>query len=142
VIDTAKAPTIGVPKAMISSTGKGLLIMIDPDVAILGTAKRPYLHWLIPNVDLSNETANVPTTGSNIVPYFQPSPAAGDAAHRYTFLLYSQPNNFQISSKYSNLKQKALGFDVNAFATASGLGQPKAGSYMLVKMDASKNNGH
>jgi phosphatidylethanolamine-binding protein len=136
VIDTAKAPTIGVPKALISSTGKGLLIMIDPDVTLAGS-KRPYLHWLIPNVDLSNETANVPTTGSNIVPYFQPTPPAADAAHRYTFLLYSQPNNFQISSK-----PKVLGFDVNAFATASGLGQPKAGSYMLVKNEASKNNGH
>ena len=117
---------------MISSTGKGLLIMIDPDVNILGS-KRPFLHWLIPDVDLSNETANVPTTGSNIVRYFPPSPPAGDPPHRYTFLLYSQPNNFQIPSKYSNLKQSALGFDVNAFTTASGLGQPKAANFMLVQ---------
>jgi phosphatidylethanolamine-binding protein (PEBP) family uncharacterized protein len=70
----------------------------------------------------------VPTTGGNIVPYFQPSPPAGDPPHRYTFILYSQPANFTAPPK-----QSALGFDVNAFAKAAGLGQPKAATFMQVQ---------
>jgi hypothetical protein len=49
--------------------------MIDPDVSI-GGRKVTYLHWLSPNVDLSEEKAVVPITGANIVKYFQPSPPA------------------------------------------------------------------
>jgi phosphatidylethanolamine-binding protein len=132
VIDTLKAPVIGSPKAMISSTEKGLLIMIDPDVSVFGT-KTSFLHWLIPDVDLSTETAIVPATGGNVVSYFQPSPPPSDPPHRYTFLLYAQPSNFTIPSKYSNLKLSVFGFDVNAFATAAGLGEPKAATFMRVQ---------
>jgi phosphatidylethanolamine-binding protein len=117
---------------MISSKAKGLLVMIDPDVSI-GGRKMNYLHWLIPDVDLSKETATVPTTGKNFVKYFQPSPPAGDPPHRYTFLLYSQPDNFNLPAKYANLQRSVLGFDLNAFATAAGLGQPKAATYMQVQ---------
>jgi phosphatidylethanolamine-binding protein len=117
---------------MISSKAKGLLIMIDPDVSI-GGRKITYLHWLSPNVDLSNEKAVVPTSGDNMVKYFQPSPPAGDPPHRYTFLLYSQPDNFSIPAKFANLQRSVLGFNVNAFATAAGLGQPKAASFMQVE---------
>jgi phosphatidylethanolamine-binding protein (PEBP) family uncharacterized protein len=117
---------------MVSSTAKGLLIMIDPDVS-LGGRKFTYLHWLVPDVDLSKEKATVPTNGSNIVKYFQPSPPAGDPPHRYTFLLYSQPGNFSIPPKYANLQLAVLGFDVNTFATATGLSQPKAANFMQVQ---------
>ena len=117
---------------MISSTAKGLLIMIDPDVKI-GSRIMTYLHWLIPDVDLSKEKAVVPTTGANIVKYFQPSPPAGDPPHRYTFLLYSQPDNFKIPAKYSTLSTSVLGFDPVAFAAAAGLGEPKAATFMQVQ---------
>ena len=117
---------------MISNTAKGLLVMIDPDVKI-GGRKINYLHWLTPNVNLSNEKAVVPTTGESMVKYFQPSPPAGDPPHRYTFLLYSQPDNFKIPPKYTNMQQSVLGFDLNAFATAAGLDQPKAATFMQVQ---------
>jgi phosphatidylethanolamine-binding protein (PEBP) family uncharacterized protein len=130
--DTATAPTIVVPKSMTSSTEKGLLIMIDPDVKF-GSTKMTYLHWLIPDVDLSKETAVIPSTGTNIVKYFQPSPPAGDPPHRYTFLLYAQPKGFTIPAKYSNLAMSVLGFDPVAFATAAGLGEPKAATFMQVQ---------
>jgi phosphatidylethanolamine-binding protein (PEBP) family uncharacterized protein len=117
---------------MVSSTAKGVLVMIDPDVN-LGGRKFTYLHWLSPNVDLSGEKAIVPTTSSNMVKYFQPSPPAGDPPHRYTFLLYAQPNNFTIPPKYASLQMSVLGFDLDVFATAAGLGQPKAATFMQVQ---------
>jgi phosphatidylethanolamine-binding protein (PEBP) family uncharacterized protein len=122
---------------MISSTAKGLLIMIDPDIN-MGDRKTTYLHWLIPDVDLSHEKAAVPTTGSNIVSYLQPSPPAGDPPHRYTFLLYSQPGNFSIPSEFATLQLFTLGFDVSAFATAARLGQPKAATFMQVRGDVAR----
>ncbi|KAF2428606.1 PEBP-like protein [Tothia fuscella] len=130
--DTANTPTLNIPKSLISPTTKGLLILIDPDVNILGS-KVNYLHWLIPNIDLSTEKLTIPTTGSNIVKYFQPSPPMGDPPHRYTFLLYVQPATFTIPAQYANLQSRVLSFDVKAFAGATGLGEPKAGSYMLVQ---------
>jgi phosphatidylethanolamine-binding protein (PEBP) family uncharacterized protein len=75
----------------------------------------------------------VPTTGSNIVKYFQPSPPVGDPPHRYTFLLYAQPNNFTIPPKYSSLAIGILGFNPVAFANAAGLGEPKAATFMQVQ---------
>jgi len=131
---TAKAPTIGVPKSLISSKSKGLLIMIDPDVRSAG-GNVTYLHWLSPNVDLSKEKAVVPTTGANFVKYFQPTPPRGDPHHRYTFLLYAQPDAFSIPAKYSNLQRKVFAFNVTDFAAAAGLGQPKAATFMKVKQD-------
>jgi phosphatidylethanolamine-binding protein (PEBP) family uncharacterized protein len=131
-VDTASAPTIGVPKTMISSTAKGVLVMIDPDVK-LGSTTFNYLHWLIPDVDLSKDKAVVPTSGANFVKYFQPSPPAGDPPHRYHFLLYSQPKDFKVPAKYSSLSKSVLGFDLAAFAAAAGLGEPKAATYMLVQ---------
>ena len=117
---------------MISSTAKGLIVMIDPDVKIGGKSVN-YLHWLKPNVNLSAKEAAVPTTNDNSVRYFQPSPPANDPPHKYTFLLYSQPENFKIPAKYSKLQSSVLGFDLNAFATAAGLDQPKAATYMQVQ---------
>jgi phosphatidylethanolamine-binding protein (PEBP) family uncharacterized protein len=117
---------------MISSTAKGLLVMIDPDVNLFGR-KMTYLHWLSPNLDLSKDKAVVPAATGNMVKYFQPSPPAGDPPHRYTFLLYAQPANFTVPPKYPNLQQSVLGFDLNAFAAAAGLGQPKAATFMQVQ---------
>jgi phosphatidylethanolamine-binding protein (PEBP) family uncharacterized protein len=106
--------------------------MIDPDVKIAGRTMT-YLHWLIPDVDLSKEKAVIPTTGANFVKYFQPSPPAGDPPHRYTFLLYKQPNDFKIPPKYPNLAMSVLAFDPVAFAEAAGLGEPKAATFMQVQ---------
>jgi phosphatidylethanolamine-binding protein (PEBP) family uncharacterized protein len=117
---------------MISSKAKGLIIVIDPDVSI-GGRKVTYLHWLSPNVDLSGEKASVPATSANMVKYFEPSPPAGDPPHRYTFLLYSQPDGFSVPVQYASLQRSALGFNVTAFASAAGLGQPKAAIFMQVQ---------
>jgi phosphatidylethanolamine-binding protein (PEBP) family uncharacterized protein len=116
---------------MISSTEKGLLIMFDPDVNLFGM--NGFLHWLSPNVDLSKDKAIIPAATGNVVKYFQPSPPAKDPPHRYTFLLYAQPANFTVPPKYSNLQAAVFGFNLSTFATAAGLGQPKAATFMQVK---------
>ena len=129
--ETASPPTVGVPPNMISPTAKGLLVMVDLDVP-RGNSRVTNLHWLAPNVDISKANAAVPT-GAGVVSYRQPSPPPGDTPHRYVYLLYAQPPNFTPPAQLATLQQNRLGFDVNAFASASGLGQPQAANFIMVQ---------
>jgi phosphatidylethanolamine-binding protein len=105
--------------------------MIDLDVGI-GGQRRTNLHWLAPNVDISNAVAKVPTEG-NIVPYRPPTPPKGDTPHRYVFLLYSQPANFSNPPQFASIPQNRIGFDIVAYGTAAGLGVPLAANYIQVQ---------
>ena len=129
--ETAAPPSITIPQNMISGTAKGLLVMVDLDVP-RGNKRVTNLHWLAPNVDMSNVKAAVPNAG-DVVTYRQPSPPAGDTPHRYVYLLYAQPANFSPPQPVTNLQQNRLGFDVNAFATSAGLGQPVAANFIMVE---------
>jgi phosphatidylethanolamine-binding protein (PEBP) family uncharacterized protein len=104
--------------------------MVDLDVP-RNNMRVTNLHWMAQNVDISTTTANVPAAGG--LAYKQPSPPAGDTPHRYVYLLYAQPNNFQVPAQFSNLSQNRLGFDVNAFSTATGLGAPMAANFITVQ---------
>ncbi|QDS73109.1 hypothetical protein FKW77_000885 [Venturia effusa] len=126
---TAQPPTIQVPSNMNSATGKALLVMVDLDVP-RQNARVTNLHWLAPNVDVSKVQAVVPDTTT--AKYLQPSPPKGDTAHRYVFLMYAQQANFSVPAQFSNVQTKRIGFDVNAFAQASGLGAPVAANFVMV----------
>jgi phosphatidylethanolamine-binding protein (PEBP) family uncharacterized protein len=114
--DTAQQPTINIPSNMISSTAKALLVMIDLDVP-RNNQRVTNLHWLAPNVDISNAQAVVPNTAV-LATYLQPSPPPGDTAHRYVYLMYAQPGNFSTPAQFQNVQKARLGFDINAFAMA------------------------
>jgi len=84
----------------------------------------------------------------------QPTPPAGSDAHRYEisdytipfpplvefaiiryiFLLFEQPRGFN-SQTVVNTTSPVQNFDIAAFASAVGLGDPIAGSFMLVAPD-------
>ncbi|KAF2674004.1 PEBP-like protein [Microthyrium microscopicum] len=129
--ETANPPTIGVPQNMISATAKGFVAMVDLDVP-RGNQRVTNLHWFAPNVDISKANAVVPT-GAGVVSYRQPSPPPGDTPHRYIYLMYAQPGNFTAPPQFAMLQQNRLGFDVNAFATMNGLGQPMAANFIMVQ---------
>jgi phosphatidylethanolamine-binding protein len=129
--EVLNAPTIGVPPTMISSTAKGLLSMIDLDV-LRDNQRKTNLHWLAPNVDISKAVAVVQTE-DNIVPYRPPNPKAGDIPHRYVFLLYTQPANFNNPRQYANVSENRIGFDMPAYAAAAGLGVPVAANFIQVQ---------
>lgn len=56
------------------------------------------------------------------------------ATIRYIFLLFEQPRGFN-SQKVVNAMTPIQNFDIAAFASAVGLGDPIAGSFMLVAPD-------
>jgi phosphatidylethanolamine-binding protein len=47
--------------------------------------------------------------------------------------MYAQPGNFSVPAQISNLQANRLGFDVNAFAKAGGLGTPIAANFIMVQ---------
>lgn len=104
--------------------------MVDLDVPRQNT-RVTNLHWLAPNVDVSKAQAVVPNTTT--AAYLQPSPPKGDTAHRYVFLMYAQQANFSVPAQFSNVQANRIGFDVNAFAKASGLGAPVAANFIMVQ---------
>lgn len=107
--------------------------MIDLDVP-RQNARVTNLHWMATNVDISTAAPAIPATGgTGGTSYKQPSPPAGDTPHRYIYLMYNQPANFVVPAQFMNLDKMRLGFDVNAFAMASGLGAPVAANFITVQ---------
>ncbi|KAL1882353.1 hypothetical protein VTK73DRAFT_1912 [Phialemonium thermophilum] len=58
----------------------------------------PILHWIQPGLKASTATTGTPTvltsTETPVASYAGPAPPPGAAPHRYVFLLYEQPSNF------------------------------------------------
>ncbi|KAF2466701.1 PEBP-like protein [Lindgomyces ingoldianus] len=129
--EVANPPTISTPA--FTSTGKAILFMVDSDVPRNGTRVQ-LLHWLVSNVTLSAQNSSVldiPTPGE--APYRQPSPPVGDIPHAYTFVLFSQPENFSIPAQFNDVLQTRVLFDISAFIAATGLQDPIAANYIQVQ---------
>jgi phosphatidylethanolamine-binding protein len=130
-------PNISLSSGSFSQTGKAVLILIDPDVPRSGT-RIPDLYWLAPDITGSVDGTNTTQLTladpnvANGVPYLQPSPSAGDYAHRYVFLLFDQPRAFSIPASLGNLSANRLGFNLTAFIAQAGLTAPFAANYILV----------
>lgn len=95
--------------------------MVDPDVPMPGgTATVPairYLHWAVYDA----QADCVQDQNRMAAPFYQnPSPASIEP-HRYTFLLYRQPADFQLTvTDRGNLGLRA-GFDLDNFVVTKGL---------------------
>jgi phosphatidylethanolamine-binding protein (PEBP) family uncharacterized protein len=114
--------------------GPFVIVMADPDVPTPSNPTYgPVRHWLAGNY-YPTPTSNVLTpSGTAITPYFQPTPGVGSPAHRYTYLLYKQPANFN-QQRVVTAQTSILNWNVTSFAAQTGLGDPIAGSFMMVTM--------
>ncbi|KAL1914449.1 uncharacterized protein VTP21DRAFT_8901 [Calcarisporiella thermophila] len=68
------------------------IALVDPDVP--DTANRTYkqmCHWLVTNVPISSTSPQV-QGGDTVFPYLPPHPQKGTKYHRYTLLVYEQPD--------------------------------------------------
>jgi hypothetical protein len=115
---------------------KGILFMIDLDVPRNGT-RVELLHWFAYNVDIGSTPIKA-LMNSGGAPYLQPSPPAGDIAHRYVFYMFAQPRNFTVPTKFKKIDPPAstsnrIGFSLTAFAADAGLGMPLASNYIRVQ---------
>ncbi|KAG6860418.1 hypothetical protein C0995_011412 [Termitomyces sp. Mi166 len=75
---------------------------------------------------LNNQTAAISA-------FLQPAPPSSEA-HRYIFLLFNQPTGFN-SQTLVTPDSSRLNFNLSTFAAATGLGNPIAGTFMLVGAD-------
>merc|ERR1711981_1200914 len=129
--DVLSPPNVSAPSDVFA-TGRAVLIMMDSDVPRNGSRVN-LLHWLVPDVTgvtdgLNSTLLDIP---QNIdIPYIPPTPPQGDYPHRYSFLLYAQPDNFSIPSNVN--AENRVGFNLTSFLSASGLQNGLAANYMLV----------
>ncbi|GIJ82274.1 hypothetical protein Asppvi_000780 [Aspergillus pseudoviridinutans] len=122
------------------SSGTYIVISLDldapfPSLGFLG----PILHWIHPGFKPS---ANTTVTGETILTtsapfvanYIGPAPPPGSSPHRYVFLLYEQPDGFNVE-KYAPKNGKPVGnwqrirYDLDAFAKEVNLGPVLAANY-------------
>ncbi|KAJ3567086.1 hypothetical protein NP233_g6597 [Leucocoprinus birnbaumii] len=122
-----------------------------PTFSLLGTSRRG--PFVVAAVDPDAPTPQAPTSaqirhflGGNFTPgrsgllsnstpalseFRQPTPPAGSDAHRYIFLVFEQPAGFNQQTVVTPTTPVQL-FNISSFADAVGLGNPIAGTFMLV----------
>ncbi|KAJ7643975.1 phosphatidylethanolamine-binding protein, partial [Roridomyces roridus] len=126
--DTAGPPTFHVA----GDVGKGPFVVatLDPDAL---TPQDPTLaqirHFLGGN--FHNEGGLLVNSTPAISEFLQPTPPAGSDAHRYIFLLFHQSAEFATQTLV-NSNTSITNFNISTFAAAVNLGNPIAGTFMLV----------
>lgn len=121
------------------TSGTYIIVSVDLDAPFQSfSILSPVLHWI--QSGLTPETAEdgpsvlKPHDTPVIVNYAGPGPPPGSGPHRYVFLLYEQPEGFDVS-KYAPAGGKPTGigprvrYDLGAFETKAKLGPVIAANY-------------
>ena len=116
-----------------------MIIAVDidapfPSFGVLG----PILHWIQPGLKCSQTGELTSSDTPFVANYIGPAPPPGSASHRYVFLLYEQPAEFD-ATKYAPANGAKLGnwqrmrYDLGAFEKKVGLGPVLAANYFKSK---------
>ena len=81
---------------------------------------RPYLHWIVTNIDGQKPAADVDDEEHQHTSYAAPVPPAGTGAHRYVFSVYEQAQVNQTSFCPETVSDRS-DFDVAKFTEENGL---------------------
>ncbi|KAG6909253.1 hypothetical protein DXG01_001435 [Tephrocybe rancida] len=134
---TAGPPTF----SAIGDIGNGpfLIATVDPDAPTPQAPTSAQIrHFLAPNFFANGRPFTPVQSLDNgtaaISEFLQPTPPAGSDAHRYIFLLFKQPRGFNDQTLVTPATPIQL-FNISTFAVATGLGDPIAGTFMLVAPD-------
>jgi phosphatidylethanolamine-binding protein len=112
--------------------GNYTLAMVDPGAVGSDTSAGVTRHWLVNGLAIDGTALNN-ATAIAITEYAGPAPPPGTGPHRYAFLLYAQPATFAPPAEFSQPNIGVSAFDVNAYASGSGLGPIIAGTYITVQ---------
>ncbi|KAI0702328.1 phosphatidylethanolamine-binding protein [Cytidiella melzeri] len=123
-------------------SGNYTLVMADAGPVGTDETQGQTRHWLVNGVTLTGSTPlNVSTqTGVAITNYAGPAPAAGSGAHRYTILLFSQPDNFTAPDDLNTPNVGVSVFNLEDYVKNSGLGPVVAGTYISVMNGAANSS--
>ncbi|GAA5956966.1 hypothetical protein JCM3765_006654 [Sporobolomyces pararoseus] len=113
------------------------LLLVDPDVPDeLNQSFTTFAHWIVPNIPLSATSSPILPLNSlpSTLPYVPPHPQNGTPYHRYTVLLFAQPENTKLSLNEHEIER--LDFDVRDFAAEHKL-EAKGVSFFRQKWDKS-----
>ncbi|KAG7444132.1 PEBP-like protein [Guyanagaster necrorhizus] len=116
--------------------GPYVIVAVDPDSPTPQNPKNAQIRHFLggnfrPTLHLSDRAVLRP-----LIPvprWILPTPPAGSDPHRYIFLLYNQPQDFSRHSlSLVNASSPIIKFNISEFGKAVGLGNPIAGTFMLV----------
>lgn len=110
-------------------------MLVDTDVPRNGTRVQ-LLHWLTANVtrpSTDTQSLKLASSSLDLAPYLQPSPPVNDTPHKYTLLLFDQPENFTVPARFKSLLETRVGWDTASFVNATGLGQALAANWIRVQ---------
>ncbi|KAF7346567.1 hypothetical protein MSAN_01884800 [Mycena sanguinolenta] len=129
--DTAGPPTF---HAVGPDLGRGPFVAtVDPDAPTPQAPTSAQIrHFLGGN--FFNHNGLLVNTTPAISEFRQPAPPAGSDPHRYTFLLFRQSAEFVTQTLVNSTTPVQL-FNISQFAAAVDLGNPIAGTFMLVAPD-------
>lgn len=112
-----------------------MVICVDLDAPFTSfNVLAPIMHWIQPGFKPQAGTTNLKTEMPFVVNYGAPGPPPGSGPHRYVFMLYEQPEGFEVS-KHAPAGGKGLGiggrmrYDLAAFEKEAGLGTVVAANY-------------
>ncbi|KAI1474063.1 hypothetical protein K445DRAFT_307537 [Daldinia sp. EC12] len=140
--ETSRQPTIGL-SIPANGTYVWMLIDLDASTNFLNPSqgqRTTYLHTVIRDFKASggasaDGVSTLKSTATGPVAWFAPAPQPENPPHphRYTNLLWEQPENWQIPSAANQMLQsQKTGFSVPKFITAAGLKDPIAANYFNV----------
>jgi len=136
---TQNQPMIGLTG--IDSSGTFIFVMMDLDVPsrTANGTRQTLLHCMNTGFKatarrVTNSTVLLASSDTGPAPYVGPSPPAETPphGHRYVQILFQQPANFAVPASQSAAVSSRLGFDLQSFMTAAGLGMPVAANFFVV----------
>jgi hypothetical protein len=130
--DLSKVPKFALGESSgINTNAKFIVLMIDPDVNGNPDVVAPQtLHYMRTDFQPSGQAVNIVSESAPAVKYVGPEATTGGngTAHRYVFLLYSQPQNFKLQGVDANQR---MGFDVKKWRELNGLQPAIAGVHFV-----------
>ncbi|CAH7672433.1 phosphatidylethanolamine-binding protein [Phakopsora pachyrhizi] len=144
--DVANQPTISISplessQASFKAPSAFTLMLADANALGNPDPKGNYRHFLENGVTFGDPTSNGtmsmnPGSGTVVTSYAGPGPLPNEGPHRYAWLLFNQPGDFQAPSNLSSAGVSPGHWYVNGYVSGSKLGDLVAASFFTVE------NGH
>ncbi|KAF5360966.1 hypothetical protein D9756_004548 [Leucocoprinus leucothites] len=126
---TAGPPTLNLRGS--NSRGPFVVAAVDPDAPTPQEPTSAQIRHFLGGNFTPNGSGLLSNSTPALSEFRQPTPPAGSDAHRYIFLVFEQPDGFNDQTVVTPATP-VQNFDISAFADAVGLGNPIAGTFMLV----------